>query len=910
MAVQVSDPTYGPQLDPREGEVTDVRVDVEPVRWEPLAPSPCDVPELVFVDGVQQVEAWLNVTPQDDPAPVFGVAFAVGAGAVVADGARARVEEVAVQRVVLTEGGRCLHLPAQGGFAWDVRAGGGGDPGAMAARVAGFRRDLEQAIAERMSAGHRLVVLDGRLSFLRETRHPVIGVVKSHHAMYLQGEHAGVVTALRAGQRTPLFAIGDDRFGWYQRLPNVGDAGWAGRRARRGVAGVWAGHRPGPGRPGGLHATALRRAAPSRRPRAAEHAAHHGPRAAPACTGWATAAWRSAPCAWRARRPRWTTPRPAARRCGWWRERPRHPARGGAGAPGWRSQSFQVGIADDRSVQVDDLVAVTIRDPGGDVTTFGIVTETYAQIEGTSLPSDTVHFSQGTLPGELVRTADVQVVRVDPERWIAPHPGSDVRAARGAERAKALYEDTMRRTLALGLGRDGQPIRLDLDFLDGTKGGHVSISGISGVATKTSTALALVRLLLEHPEMRRRVRVLIFNVKGEDLLHIDRDNATYAARDDRGALDDRWARWAWPTPAGSPTWDSGRRPARTPPACPTASRAWRTSACSAGRPGGSSWRASCGSASRTPPTCARSCRSWRSACAASCCAGPCPCRGGRAPWGSCPPPSRATRGLPRGADAQRAGLAPHRGPRRPRRLAGGAADRRGVGPGGPGAAVAGHRRARHRQRVHAPPRVGRGRLRGLVRADAMPIPRGDAAQNEPPVAVVHLTRLHEFAQRFVVGTLLAQTFAAKESGKRDPIEFVVLDELNKYAPREGSSPIKDTLIDIAQRGRSLGVILVGAQQQASLVAPEVTQNAAVRISGRLDPAEAERSEYGWLSPAARARARLLMQGRVMVSQPSVPAPLTVEIPVPAVGDDGGRGGRRREGRRGVREVRLSPRRRA
>ena len=132
----------------------------------------------------------------------------------------------------------------------------------------------------------------------------------------------------------------------------------------------------------------------------------------------------------------------------------------------------------------------------------------------------------------------------------------------------------------------------------------------------------------------------------------------------------------------------------------------------------------------------------------------------------------------------------------------------------------------------------------------------------------------------MVGTLLAQTFAAKESGTRDPIEFVVLDELNKYAPREGHSPIKEPLIDIAQRGRSLGVILVGAQQQASLVAPEVTQNAAIRISGRLDPAEAERSEYGWLSPAARARARLLMQGRVMVSQPSVPAPLTVEIPFP------------------------------
>ena len=76
------------------------------------------------------------------------------------------------------------------------------------------------------------------------------------------------------------------------------------------------------------------------------------------------------------------------------------------------------------------------------------------------------------------------------------------------------------------------------------------------------------------------------------------------------------------------------------------------------------------------------------------------------------------------------------------------------------------------------------------------------------------------------------------------------------------------------------MILIGCQQQASLVASEVTQNAAIRISGRLDAAEAERAEYGWLSPQARSRARLLTQGRVLVSQPSVPTALAVELPFP------------------------------
>ena len=50
----------------------------------------------------------------------------------------------------------------------------------------------------------------------------------------------------------------------------------------------------------------------------------------------------------------------------------------------------------------------------------------------------------------------------------------------------------MTRQVAVGLGRDGEPVYLNMDFLDGTRGAHVSISGVSGVATKTSFALFLL----------------------------------------------------------------------------------------------------------------------------------------------------------------------------------------------------------------------------------------------------------------------------------------------------------------------------------------------------------------------------------------------------------------------------------
>jgi len=177
------------------------------------------------------------------------------------------------------------------------------------------------------------------------------------------------------------------------------------------------------------------------------------------------------------------------------------------------------------------------------------------------------------------------------------------------------------------------------------------------------------------------------------------------------------------------------------------------------------------------------------------------------------------------------------------------------------------------RRLHA----ARRRVGRLVRAgDSHRIDRG-AAQ----VTVVAIQALHELAQRFVVGALLAETFREKEaSGRRLPLSVVVLDELNKYAPREGHSPIKDDLVDIAQRGRSLGILLVGAQQTASRVASEVMENAAIRVAGRLDAAEAERAEYGWMLPATRARARSLKPGSMVLSQPAVPVPVVVDFPFP------------------------------
>ena len=207
------------------------------------------------------------------------------------------------------------------------------------------------------------------------------------------------------------------------------------------------------------------------------------------------------------------------------------------------SRTFHVVLDPDVLIQLDELVAVATDLPGGrPVTHYGIVTELRSRFEGADLPSDTGRVVDRTLPAEHVRRAEVRVLRVVPELFVAPHAGAAATRAVGAHRTAALFEDEMTRgKLPVGLDLGGAPVYADMRFVDGRSGGHVSISGISGVATKTSYALFLLYQLLETEQGmdllggragRESVRALVFNTKGEDLLHVDRPNAEFAGKPD------------------------------------------------------------------------------------------------------------------------------------------------------------------------------------------------------------------------------------------------------------------------------------------------------------------------------------------------------------------------------------------
>jgi len=80
----------------------------------------------------------------------------------------------------------------------------------------------------------------------------------------------------------------------------------------------------------------------------------------------------------------------------------------------------------------------------------------------------------------------------------------------------ALNFDGMKQRISAGIMRNGSPAYLNYEFIDGTKGAHVNISGISGVATKTSFALFILHSIFNSTALgskRANTKALIFNVR-------------------------------------------------------------------------------------------------------------------------------------------------------------------------------------------------------------------------------------------------------------------------------------------------------------------------------------------------------------------------------------------------------------
>jgi DNA helicase HerA-like ATPase len=524
---------------------------------------------------------------------------------------------------------------------------------------------------------------------------------------------------------------------------------------------------------------------------------------------------------------------------------------------------FSVGLAPGQYVQLDDVVVTRRELPGRPgVQIAGVVTNVEAVYEGARFASDVFLIEQGALPAEVCEVAEVTVTRVEPELYVPPLPGAQVRRAVGAQRESALYFDEMGASrVPVGFGRDGQPVYVNFEFLDGTRGAHVSISGVSGIATKTSFAMFLLHSITNCGVLAgeaHNTKALVFSVKGEDLLFLDYANskltssqeARYAALGLPAAPFGNVRVFAPPRrgdPAGTP--DVFARDRAVSPFFWTLAEFCRDELLPFVFADAEDERAQ-----YTMLIAQVAARLRRDAVPAG-------DEGAVRVQGVDPANDRIIRTFGDLVTLLEAELSDE---------------------GTRGSWVAGS--------------TGMGSVNALLRrlrSAVVPlsvIVRGDLAHrgersistSRAQVTVIDLHNLPDRAQRFVVGVTLRTEFARKErQGTARPLMFVMLDELNKYAPREGDSPIKQILLDLAERGRSLGVILIGAQQTASEVERRILANCAIRVAGRLDAAEAARPEYGYLPAAQRQRATLAKPGTMFIAQPDIPVPLAVDFPFPA-----------------------------
>jgi hypothetical protein len=147
---------------------------------------------------------------------------------------------------------------------------------------------------------------------------------------------------------------------------------------------------------------------------------------------------------------------------------------------------------------------------------------------------------------------------------------------------------------------------------------------------------------------------------------------------------------------------------------------------------------------------------------------------------------------------------------------------------------------------------------------------------------IHIIQLNfpsEAMQRLIFNNVLNQLLQIQQSNNPFDHILVFVDELNKFAPKKSNSPIKESIIDIAARARSLNIGLIGAQQFASLIDEQVYGNASTYIIGNTDDAELKNDEYRKFGDL-KTLIPELAQGEVVVYQlASYNSPIKVRFPI-------------------------------
>jgi hypothetical protein len=177
-----------------------------------------------------------------------------------------------------------------------------------------------------------------------------------------------------------------------------------------------------------------------------------------------------------------------------------------------------------------------------------------------------------------------------------------------------------------------------------------------------------------------------------------------------------------------------------------------------------------------------------------------------------------------------------------------------------------------------------GKFGGLLtdgQVDYGTLPRVDQSFEDHEVRVVDIAHCNTNVQEVLVSSIIGEIWKMAEEGTLGVDKVIVfVDELNKYATSGSESALRNTLVDIAARGRHLNVVLFGAQQFRSKVDDEILGNCGTSFYGRVGDEEITNASYRSLSENTKTELLGLPKGRLLARHAHFRAPLFGEFPLP------------------------------
>jgi hypothetical protein len=523
------------------------------------------------------------------------------------------------------------------------------------------------------------------------------------------------------------------------------------------------------------------------------------------------------------------------------------------------SDCFYFWVGRGRLVERGQVVATTTRLGGRTVAFVGLVEEVYRQSRHRDMAEESGRFddvieSEPPFASAGFTFAKAIILWTDPVTHAPPTEESLVRLGGRAEAEKGYGIDRMRREDRLSIGRlrnggttYAGPAVIDLAYLLGDNGGHLNVNGIAGLGTKSSFLLHVIDLLMRWSKRlgrpgdptRTRFVPIIFNVKSLDLFFIDRWNRNW-----RDEFREDWAAIGIedPQPFRNVRFFAAQE-ART-------ANLVRT-----GRDEVDAY--SWGLADVIEH------RLFRFLFADEDIGSP-------------------NFGALVGAIEERLTVDATDGPKlradAPQTFEELLEWAKSVEKGEIGEPHSGTRASLIR------------RLRGLLQ-DSDGVLRRRESRGKPLTMpddettgpwVIDLFQVKDDkVKRFVVATVLRQLVELRSGNAVEGLRYLVtLDELNRFAPKGGSDPITEMIERVAAEMRSQGILLLGAQQEASRVSPRVIENAGIRAVGRSGSLEVTADVWKFLGPASRAQAAQILEDEKLLVLASFRAPMLAKIPFP------------------------------